>query len=116
MYEDHSSHDQVAAGVGPHRLGHRPDRIAAVLLQVLTSRLHPAPTLPFALLSRREFLKVDYRGLEQILREWAESRHALGLEKVPDHSTIQKAATRRLEDGGAMPSSGRPSPRRGRAA
>src|SRR5512146_2391709 len=45
MYEDHSSHDQVAAGVGPHRLGHRQDRTAAVLLEVLPTRLHPAPTL-----------------------------------------------------------------------
>jgi hypothetical protein len=70
----------------------------------------------FALLSLREFLKVDYRGLEQILREWAELRDALGLKKVPDHSTLQKAATRLLEKRGSMPSSGRPSPRRGRAA
>ena len=69
-----------------------------------------------ALLALREFLKVDYRGLEQILREWAELRQTLGLEKVPDHSTIQKAASRLLEKRGSMPSSGRPSPRRGRAA
>ncbi len=70
----------------------------------------------FALLALREFLKVDYRGLEQILREWAELRDALGLAKVPDHSTIQKAAERLLEKGGSMPSSGRPSARRGIAA
>ena len=69
-----------------------------------------------ALLSLREFLKVDYRGLEQILREWAELRDTLGLKKVPDHSTLQQAATRLLEQRGSMPSSGRPSPRRGRAA
>jgi hypothetical protein len=42
----------------------------------------------FALLALREFLKVDYRGLEQILKEWAELRAVLGLAKVPDHSTI----------------------------
>jgi hypothetical protein len=70
----------------------------------------------FALLSLREFLKVDYRGLEQIRREWAELRDALGLKKVPDHSTLQKAAARLLVKRGPMPSSGRPSPRRGRAA
>jgi hypothetical protein len=70
----------------------------------------------FALLALREFLKVDYRGLEQILREWAELRDALGLTKVPDHSTLQKAAARLLEKRGSMPSWGRPSPRRGRAA
>ena len=70
----------------------------------------------FALLALREFLKVDYRGLEQILGEWAELRGVLGLEKVPDHSTIQKAAERLLEKRGSMPSWVRPSPRRGRAA
>src|SRR6516165_5832539 len=70
----------------------------------------------FALLALREFLKTDYRGLEQILRDWAELRDTLGLEKVPDHSTLQKAAVRLLEKRGSTPSWGRPSPRRGRAA
>jgi hypothetical protein len=51
----------------------------------------------FALLALREFLKTDYRGLEQMLKEWAELREVLGLKKVPDHSTIQKAARRLLE-------------------
>ena len=70
----------------------------------------------FALLTLREFLKVDYRGLEAILHDWSELRDALGLKKVPDHSTIQKAAERLLEKRGSMPCSGRPSPRRGHAA
>src|SRR5512142_1352287 len=51
----------------------------------------------FAPLALREFLKTDYRGLEAILRDWAEVRDALGLTKVPDHSTLQKAARRLLE-------------------
>jgi hypothetical protein len=70
----------------------------------------------FALLTLREFLKTDYRGLEAILHDWAELRDTLGLTKVPDHSTMQKAAARLLEKKGPRPSSGRPSPRRGRAA
>jgi hypothetical protein len=70
----------------------------------------------FALLTLREFLKVDYRGLEQMLREWAELRDALGLAKVPDHSTMQKAAERLLVKRGSMPSWRRPSARRGTAA
>ena len=70
----------------------------------------------FALLALREFLKTDYRGLEQILKDWAELRDTLGLTKVPDHSTIQKAAERLLEKGGSMPSWRRPSARRGHAA
>jgi hypothetical protein len=70
----------------------------------------------FALLSLREFLRTDYRGLEAMLRDWADLRDALGLTKVPDHSTMQKAAGRLLEKRGSMPSSARPLPRRGRAA
>lgn len=50
----------------------------------------------FAMLVIRKLLKLDYRGLEILLREWAELREVLGLRKVPDHSTIQKAARRLL--------------------
>ena len=52
----------------------------------------------FAALAVREFLKTDYRGVEQHLRDWSDLRAALGLgEKVPDHSTLQKAAERLLK-------------------
>ena len=70
----------------------------------------------FALMALREFLKTDYRGLEQFLKEWGELRAALELEKVPDHSTIQKAAERLLEKGGPTPSCGGPCAARGHAA
>jgi hypothetical protein len=70
----------------------------------------------FALLALREFLKVDYRGLEQQLTEWSELREALGLAKVPDHSTLQKAAQRLLGKRGSMPCSTPPSRAPGRAA
>ena len=70
----------------------------------------------FALLALREFLKTDYRGIEQLLREWSELREALGLGKVPDHSTLQKAAQRLLQKGGPRPCLAAPSPRRGGAA
>jgi hypothetical protein len=70
----------------------------------------------FALLALREFLKTDDRGLEQILREWTELRGVLGLAKVPDHSTMQKAAERLLVKGASMPSCPGPSAPRGRAA
>src|SRR5512143_1563422 len=70
----------------------------------------------FALLTLREFLKVDYRGLEQILREWPELRDTLRLTKIPDHSTMQRAAERLLTKGGSMPCRRRPSARRGTAA
>ena len=70
----------------------------------------------FALMALREFLKVDYRGLEQILSEWAELREVLSLAKVPDHSTIQKAAERLLEKGGPRTSCGGPCAAPARAA
>src|SRR4051812_38564777 len=48
----------------------------------------------YALLTLRQFLKTDYRGLEQMLREWTDLREAVGLKKVPDHSTLQRADRR----------------------
>jgi hypothetical protein len=51
-----------------------------------------------ALLAVRQFLRTDYRGLEQHLRDWSDLRAAVGLgDHVPDHSTLQKAAARLLE-------------------
>ena len=70
----------------------------------------------FALLTLREFLKTDYRGLEQYLHDWSDLRRALGLAKVPDHSTLQKAAARLLEKKGPTPSSTPPWRGRGSAA
>jgi hypothetical protein len=70
----------------------------------------------FAALVVREFLKQDYRGAEQLLRDWSDLRDVLGLKKVPDHSTLQKAHARLLEKRGSMPSSPGPSPRPGTAA
>ena len=48
----------------------------------------------YALVALRRLLKTDYRGLEATLRDWTELRDALGLSRVPDHSTIQRAARR----------------------
>lgn len=47
-------------------------------------------TLPqlFAVLAVRKFLGQDYRGMEVLLGEWSELRDAIGLTKVPDHSTL----------------------------
>jgi len=70
----------------------------------------------FALLTLREFLKTDYRGLEQYLHDWSDLRQTLGLSKVPDHSTLQKAATRLLEKKGSLPSSTPPWPGHGSKA
>jgi hypothetical protein len=63
----------------------------------------------YALVALRRLLKTDYRGLEATLRDWAELRDALGLSRVPDHSTIQRAE-RRLNANAKSKS--RPKPRR----
>lgn len=69
----------------------------------------------FALLALREFLKTDYRGLEQCLKDWSDLRNALGLSRVPDHSTLQKASQRLMEKRGSPLCSTPLSPRRERA-
>jgi hypothetical protein len=48
----------------------------------------------YALVALRRLLKTDYRGLEATVRDWSELREALGLVRVPDHSTIQRAEHR----------------------
>lgn len=47
-----------------------------------------------ALLAVKQFLKTGYRGLVAYLADWAEWRSALGLTKVPHHTTAQKARAR----------------------
>jgi len=54
----------------------------------------------FALLVLRKFFRTDYRGVVTIVGEWAELRDALGLAKVPDHSTLWHVEQKLLEKGG----------------
>lgn len=53
----------------------------------------------FAVLVLRQFLRTDYRGIVQILSEWAELRDALGLKRVPHYSTLCYAEQRLLKGG-----------------
>jgi hypothetical protein len=59
----------------------------------------------FAILSLKTFLKTDYRGVVQVLRDFAEIRTDLGLTKVPDHSTLCYAERRLLKRGTSSSSS-----------
>lgn len=63
----------------------------------------------FALLTLRQMLRLDYRGLVTLLTEWAELRRALGLRKVPHYSTLCYAAHRLLADAEKGGPSARPS-------
>ncbi len=62
----------------------------------------------FALLARKTFFKTDYRGLIQMLRDFAELRQDLGLGKVPHYSTLCYAEQRLLKKGTSSCSSSRP--------
>jgi len=53
----------------------------------------------FALAVLKTFFKTDYRGLIQLLRDFAELREDLGLDKIPHYSTLCKAIKRLLKKG-----------------
>lgn len=58
----------------------------------------------FAILAVKTFLKTDYRGVVAALDDFAELRADLGLQKVPDHSTLCYAEPRLLKGGPTSPS------------
>jgi len=62
----------------------------------------------FALLTLKTFFKTDYRGLTQMLLDFAELREELGLGIVPHYSTLCYAAKRLLKKGSSSCSSPRP--------
>jgi hypothetical protein len=64
----------------------------------------------FALLTLRQFLRTDYRGVVALAAEWRELREVLGLGRVPHYSTLAHAAPRLLAgaEKGARSSAPRP--------
>ena len=59
----------------------------------------------FAVLALKTFFKTDYRGIAQLLTDFAELREELGLTKVPHYSTLCYAAGRLLKKGRSFASS-----------
>jgi hypothetical protein len=53
----------------------------------------------FAILALKTFLKTDYRGVAQVLADFADLRADLGLSKVPNYSTLCYAEQRLLKKG-----------------
>jgi hypothetical protein len=45
----------------------------------------------FAILTMRQFFKTDYRGIVEILQDSSNIQKALGLNKLPHYTTLQKA-------------------------
>jgi len=70
----------------------------------------------FALLALKTFFKTDYRGVTQLLRDFAELREELGLADAPHYSTLCYAAKRLLKKGSSSCSSSRPPRAPARAA
>jgi len=62
----------------------------------------------FAVLALKTFFKTDYRGVVQLLADFAELRDELGLAKVPHYSTLCYAAARLLKKGRSSASSSAP--------
>ena len=63
-------------------------------------------TLPqlFAALALKAFLNTDYRGVAQLLDDWADLRGELGMAKAPHPATLCRAASRLLKKGGSTTS------------
>ena len=61
----------------------------------------------FALLARKTFFKTDYRGVTQMLEDFAELRQDLGPAEVPHYATLCYAAGRLLKKRGSPPASWR---------
>ncbi len=62
----------------------------------------------FALRALKTFFKTDYRGLTQMLADFAELRQDLGLAAPPHYSTLCYAAKRLLKKGSSSCSSTAP--------
>lgn len=59
----------------------------------------------FAALALKTFFQTDYRGIAQLLSDFAELRDDLGPKKVPHYSTLCYAAARLLKKGRSCASS-----------
>lgn len=64
----------------------------------------------FAMLTLRQFFKLDYRGVVTWLKRWSELRVELGLKKVPCYRTLHEAEKRLLKKGALTASWTPPSP------
>src|SRR5262245_63712231 len=105
-HDNYTTNDQIAAGGRSGGAAARGRGSARLLLEVFPQGLHPAPTV--CLLALKTFFKTDYRGLVQLLQDFAELREELRLDDVPHYSTLCYAAKRLLKKGRSSSSSSRP--------
>ena len=108
LHEDLNTDDQIAPRGGPGGAAPGP-RIPAPVSAV-TSRKDFTQHQLFAVLALKTFLKVDYRGVVAVLKDFAELRDDLGFtKKVPHPSTLCYAEGRLLKGGSSSTSSKAPS-------
>ena len=51
----------------------------------------------FAVLALKDFMKLDYRGIIEVLRDWPKLMKTLGLKRLPHYSTLCYASKRLLK-------------------
>jgi hypothetical protein len=95
-------HDQTT-----RRMSKSPSAIAQIALEIGQAALPPyahkysprryRQAQLFACLVLRQFFRTDYRGIIQILNDWAELRAAIALARVPHYSTLCYAQRRLLK-------------------
>ena len=69
-----------------------------------------------AILAVRQFFGLDYRGVQELLREWSDLRDVLGLKAIPHWTAIEKAEKRLMKKGASIGSLTRQSGSRASAA
>ena len=66
---------------------------------IYSPRKYTQPQL-FAILALRQYFRVDYRGMIEMLKKWQELREVIGLEDIPHYSTLCYAEDRLLKKKG----------------
>jgi hypothetical protein len=56
----------------------------------------------FAIIAVRQFFGLDYRGVQQLLKDWSDLRGVLGLKTVPQWTAVEKAEKRLMEKRGII--------------
>jgi len=96
----------------PRRLAREALRVAEQALPpyscAKSRRDYTQPQL-VAVLALKTFLRTDYRGVTEFLKDFPDLRADLGLKKVPHYSTLCYAERRLLQKGGSVTCSGPPS-------
>lgn len=82
---------------------HAAERVMPPYSHKFSPKKYTQPQL-FAILVVRRFLGRDYRGIIVLLKEWSDLREAIGLDTVPNYSTLCYAERRLMKKGASTAS------------